>query len=101
MTDILNLALPYSGLKRFHAKAAGREPVRVKKTRQKIDPRVDRHDGASPSRMASRLIGPTEPSKCKPAARSGCSGRKSFNSDRFAQSIAKVRLITSPRRAES
>ena len=50
--------------------------------------------------MASRRIAPTEPIRCMPAARSDCIGRKSLSNERFARSIAKVRLATSLRRAE-
>ena len=51
--------------------------------------------------MASRRSGPTEPIRCMPAARSDCIGRRSLSNERFAISIAKVRLATSLRRAES
>ena len=60
-----------------------------------------RHDGASPSRMASRRSGPIEPSRCRPAARAVCTGRKSDSSERLATSITKVRLadVAAPRRS--
>ena len=51
--------------------------------------------------MARRRSGPIEPIRCRPAARSDCIGRKSLSSERFAISMAKVRLATSARRAES
>ena len=51
--------------------------------------------------MANRRIAPTEPIRCMPTARNDCTGKRSLSSERFAMSIAKVRLATSLRRAES
>src|SRR6266851_10266012 len=63
--------------------------------------RVDRHEGARPSRMARRRSGPIEPIRCRPAARRVCMGKRSLSNERFAASIANVRLAISARRAES
>src|SRR5262245_56466348 len=60
-----------------------------------------RQDGASPSRMARRRSGPIAPMRCKPAARTVCTGSKLDSSERLARSITKVRLATSARRAEA
>src|SRR5581483_5273626 len=60
-----------------------------------------RHDGARPSRMANLRSGPNEPIRCKPAARSDCIGKKALKSERLARSMAKVRLMTSGRRADA
>jgi hypothetical protein len=65
-----------------------------------LNSRRGRHEGASPSRMARRRSGPSAPMRCSPAARNVCMGRKSDSSERFARSIAKIRLATSVRRAE-
>ncbi len=81
----------------------GRSAVSLKSRFQangSLDPRVGRHDGARPSRMARRRSGPNEPIRCRPAARSDCIGRRSLSRERLAISMAKraAQDIGTPRR---